>query len=57
MKNGIEERNKKTEKSNGKKKEKIEIAKELLKIGMKIEQISKVTKLSEEEIEKLIGNY
>ena len=33
--------------------EKLEIAKELLKLGMNIEDIQKVTKLTQEEIGKL----
>ena len=40
-------------KEEGKKEEKIEIAKELLKLGMTIEDIQKVTKLTIEEIKKL----
>ena len=41
------------EKKNGKKEEKIEIAKKLLKIGMSIEQIEDATQLSKEEIAKI----
>ena len=37
----------------GAKKEKIEIAKQLLKMGMTVEQIKEATKLTEEEIQKL----
>lgn len=37
----------------GRKENQIEIAKELLKLGMSIEDIEKVTKLDKEEIEKL----
>ena len=39
----------------GKREEKIEITKELLKLGISIEDIQKVTKLTKDEIEKLIG--
>lgn len=49
---GIEEGIKNGEAS-GKKKSQIEIAKKLLKLNMPIEQISKITELSIEEIEKL----
>lgn len=37
----------------GQRKKQIEIAKELLKFGMRIEDIQKITKLTKEEIEKL----
>ena len=37
----------------GRKEEKIEIAKEMLKNNFTIEQIKKITKLTEEEIEKI----
>ena len=40
----------------GKKEEKIKIAKELLKLGLSIEDIQKATKLTKEEIEKLKYN-
>lgn len=57
LRNGIEKRNRATEKKNGitkgKKDEKIKIAKELLKLKMPIEQIVQITKLTKEEIEKL----
>lgn len=50
---GIKERSTETVKSNGK----IEIAKELLKMGMEVEKISQATGLSKEEIEKIeLGN-
>ena len=52
IKEGIEEGIKNGEAS-GKKKSQIEIAKKLLKLNMPIEQISKITELSIEEIEKL----
>ena len=42
-----------TERKSGRKEEKIEIAKELLKIGVPIDQIVQVTKLSKEKIEKI----
>ena len=38
----------------GERKKQIEIAKELLKMGMKIEEIERATKLTKEQIEKLI---
>ena len=47
-KEGIEEG-----KAEGKKEEKEKIAKELLKIGMKKEEVQKITELSIEEIEKI----
>ena len=50
---GEEERNKETVKKSGKKENQIEIAKELIKYGMKIEDIMKITKLSKKEIEQL----
>lgn len=40
----------------GKEEEKIEIAKEMLKLGMKLEEISKITKLTIEEIRKIDQN-
>ena len=40
-------------KEEGEKKKQLEIAKELLRMGMKIEDIEKATKLTKEEIEKL----
>ena len=39
---------------NGRTEEKIEIAKNLINIGMKVEDIIKVTGLSKEEVENLI---
>ena len=45
---------KQKEKLNGRVEEKIEIAKNLINIGMKVEDIIKVTGLSKEEIENLI---
>lgn len=38
----------------GERKKQIEIAKKLLKMGMKIEEIERATKLTKEQIEKLI---
>ena len=38
----------------GERKKQIEIAKELLKMGMKIEEIERATKLTKEQIEKII---
>ena len=38
---------------NAKNEEKIEIAKQLLKMGLTVEQIKEATKLSQEEIKKL----
>lgn len=56
-KSGIEKRNEKTEWKNGmaegKKNEKLTIAKNLKEIGIKIEDIVKATNLTKEEIEKL----
>lgn len=40
-------------KEEGEKKGRLEIAKELIKMGMKIEEIQKVTKLTKEEIENI----
>ena len=40
-------------KEEGERKKQIEIAKELLKLGIKIEDIEKATKLTKEEIQKL----
>ena len=40
----------------GKKAEKIKVTQELLKIGMEIEQIEKVTQLTKEEIENIKKN-
>jgi len=37
----------------GKREEKIEVAKELFKLGLNIDDIQKVTKLKQEEIEKI----
>lgn len=42
-----------TAKEEGERKSKMEIAKELIKLGMSIEDIQKITKLQKEEIEKL----
>lgn len=42
-----------TGKEQGRREEKITIARELLKLGMSIEEIQKVTKLEKEVIEKL----
>ena len=50
---GKEERKGRTERKSGRKEEKIEIAKELLKIGVPIDQIIQATKLSKEKIEKI----
>ena len=50
---GEEERKDRTERKSGRKEEKIEIAKELLKIGVPIDQIVQATKLSKEKIEKI----
>ena len=50
----IERRNSPTENQNGRTEEKIEIAKNLINIGMKVEDIIKVTGLSKEEVENLI---
>ena len=44
------------EKKNGEKKEKIEIAKKLLKLNMPLEQIIEITELPKEEIEKIKNN-
>ena len=46
-------RRSKTENQNGLAEGKIEIAKNLINIGMKVEDIIKVTGLSKEEIEKI----
>ena len=48
-----ERRRKKAEKKNGRKDKSIEIAKNLLKMGMTIEQVSDATQLSKEEIERI----
>ena len=53
LKAGMKERNGKAEEKNGRIEEKTEIAKKMLKEGMPIEQIVKITKLTKEEIEKL----
>ena len=52
---GIEE-GKKVGLEEGKKAEKIKVTQELLKIGMEIEQIEKVTQLTKEEIENIKKN-
>ena len=54
-KEGIKE-GKKVGIEEGKKAEKIKVTKELLKLGMKIEQIEKVTQLPKEEIETIKKN-
>ena len=56
LKEGEEKRNKKTEKKNGRKESKIEIAKKLLAMNLTVEQIIEVTELTKEEIEKLKEN-
>lgn len=48
-----QEKEKKDGEKNGRLEEKIEIAKELLKIGVPIDQIVQATKLSKEKIEKI----
>ena len=50
---GKMERKGRTERKSGRKEEKIEIAKELLKIGVPIDKIVQATKLSKEKIEKI----
>lgn len=50
---GMKERYRKTAWKNGKKEEKIKIAKKMIKLGMDIETICEVTGLTKEEIEKL----
>lgn len=50
------EKEKKNGKSEGKKEEKIEIAKKLLKLNMPLEQIIEITELPKEEIEKIKNN-
>lgn len=56
-KKGKEERKDRTERQNGKiegaKEKSIEIAKEMLKIGIPIDQILRTTKLTKEEVEKI----
>ena len=51
-----QEKEKKNGKSEGKKEEKIEIAKKLLKLNMPLEQIIEITELPKEEIEKIKNN-
>ena len=51
-----QEKEKKNGKSEGKKDEKIEIAKKLLKLNMPLEQIIEITELPKEEIEKIKNN-
>ena len=41
--------------SEGAKENSVQIAKELLKIGMEVKQIIEITHLTREEIEKIIG--
>ena len=53
LKRGMEKRKKRTEEKNGEKKKQLEIAKKLLDIQMDIEEISRITELSKEEIESL----
>ncbi len=55
IKEGREEGRKEGEEL-GERKKQVEITKELLKIGMKIEDIERVTKLTKEEIEKIRRN-
>ena len=50
---GKEERKDRTERKSGRKEKSIEIAKEMLKIGIPIEQVIQATKLKKEEIEKI----
>ena len=50
---GEEKRKGRAERKSGRKEEKIEIAKELLKIGVPIDKIVQATKLSKEKIEKI----
>ena len=50
---GKEERKGRTERKSGRKEKSIEIAKEMLKIGIPIEQVIQATKLKKEEIEKI----
>ena len=51
--NNIRKREKEKGRKEGERKKQIEIAKELLKLGIKIEDIEKATKLTKEEIQKL----
>ena len=57
LKDGIEKRNRSTEKKNGitkgEKNKSTEIAKKMLNMGFTLEQILEATNLSKEEIEKL----
>lgn len=50
---GMKERNERTEWKNGEFKEKLKIAKEMLKKKMSIDMICEITKLTKEEIEKI----
>ena len=50
---GIKERNKGTVKKNGKKEEKINVAKKLLKMKMTVEQVEEATGLTKKEIEEI----